>query len=234
MTHSAAPARVLVLAVTATLLATLAGCSVTEPVPTAAPSTPAAAPTVEETAEPTRPALDELVISPEGIADLRVGHPVPLANPELLLVTWNPTGCIDPDDPFEEDVEGEPWAGRWESVHRGSDGAWPFWVVTDGTQNGVIQFIGSANVPTDRGIRVGSTRADVEAAYPGLSPFHGEFSLADLYIVDAGASRLVIEVVSDATWYPEMIDRVLVMYTESTSYPPSSIAGSDAGSTCIV
>lgn len=235
MTPVSVSARVLGIAVSTALIVALTGCAAPEPVPTTAPTTPAA-PAAEETPEPepTRPTLDELVITAEGIGDLRVGHPVPQGNPELSLVTWNPTGCIDPDYPDAGLEEGQPWAGHWAPVFPASDpGNWPFWVVTDGTKDGPVSFIGSDTVPTSEGIRVGDTRAQLEAAHTSFDAvIHRE--LVDMYVMEAPASRLVIEVVTDSEWYPEYADRVLAMHVQSTSYEPFSIAATDAGSTCLV
>ncbi|MFT4285574.1 MAG: hypothetical protein QM598_12140, partial [Protaetiibacter sp.] len=88
----------------------LSACA-SDPEPAGSTPPPAASQTPSPTPTPTRPALDELVLTPEGLGDIRIGQPVPDADPALAIVTWNARGCED-----TWAAEQNPAVGYWQSV----------------------------------------------------------------------------------------------------------------------
>lgn len=222
--------RVAVGALTVLALA-LAGCAAEAPSPTSSPSASNPAPDETPTPAPTRPTLEDVVVDPGGLGDIRIGRPVPQTAPELSLVEWHADACIESG--MTSPQVGEPWAGRWEAVYSDPTTGWPYSIITaGGVQQGDVVHIFADSVPTATGIRVGSTRAELEAAYSSFSTIQtGDY--VDLYAITEGGSRLVFEVVHEgSTWMPDDAGRVLIMYVEPSDGPLLEIAGSDSVSAC--
>jgi len=194
--------------VCAASLFALAGCALPlAPAPTA---TPSESPAASESATPeptplTRPALADLSLSPAGLGPLLLGQP-PVSDPALRMVAFEPTACTDAEtgESFGI-VAGDPEAGGWfiDPSYRlpatPSFGGDPFGVGIDESAGSVVTRIDlySADIPTDAGIRIGDSRADVEAAYPGASV--AESYLTDIFVISGPTGLLQIEVVSQST-----------------------------------
>ncbi len=174
----------------------LAGCASTTD-PSAAPTrsaatSPVASPSVTPTPTPTKSSLAELVLEPGGLGALRIGSPVPDTGPaELAIVHWNPTHCEDVPD----------YGGAWEPAYPiDPNGAFgetvPFAVgTTDGGRTAPVIAIQtfSPQLRTATGIQVGSTVAELKAAYPAgfATRTHGLYT--DTYAVDGPGGRLLFE-----------------------------------------
>lgn len=126
------------------------------PVPSASTPTSTATPTSTPTASATPPALASLVLTENGLGDLRLGvDPAVTAGPASVAVHQ----ILDCDG-FE--VAG--WAANYADPQR------PFGLfVPEGGGLNAVQ-VRSAEIPTDRGIRTGMTLDDVLAAYPEAAP----------------------------------------------------------------
>lgn len=171
------------------IIGMLAGCTPSQIEPTPVPV--AEAPVETPTPEPTKPALEQLVLTTDGIGDLLVGKPVPTVSEELAIVRWEPGYCQSgmPDT--------APYSGAWLPNY---PEALPFVVdsTSDGLAGGDLTMIhvSLAGIPTAEGITVGATRAELEAAY---GEFDDEVSRGpfDLYVLAGVTGQLSFEVVED-------------------------------------
>ncbi|WP_179872085.1 hypothetical protein [Microcella indica] len=202
--------RIGLLTLGAASLVALTGCTLPlAPLPSASPTeTPSASETAEAEPTPTplsRPALADLELSPDGLGPLLLGEP-PVSDPALRMVAFEPEGCTDAEtgESFGI-VAGDPEAGGWfiDPSYRlpatPSFGGNPFGVGVDESEGNAVTRIDlySADIPTDEGIRIGDSRADVEAAYPGASV--AESYLTDIFVISGPSGLLQIEVVSQST-----------------------------------
>lgn len=240
MTRTLSDARVL-LVTSAALLALLSGCT---PTPAPAPTeTPTASPEASATTEPeppSRPALEDLALSSEGLGTLRFGE-VPESDPALSMVAFNPTACTDAEtgESFGI-VAGDPLAGAWvidpayivdpEPFNSGAT----FGVGVDADAGNIVTRIDlySGDIPTDGGVRIGGDRADVVAGHPSAALV--ESYLTDIYVVTGPTGILQIEVASRSTpdedVYWESVDipdgRVLYIHAVTTALGVFSVAAS--------
>ena len=192
----------------------LAGCAPRD----AEPTPPVAeAPVETPTPEPTRPTLEQLELTTEGLGELVVGQPVPAISEDLAIVRWE-AGYCESGKP-----DGTPYAGAWVPNY---PEVFPFVLdsTTDGLAGGDLTMIhvAVAGIPTSEGITVGATRAELEAAY---GTFDDEVSgdWIDLYVLTGTTGQLTFEVVDDVV--------------ESMNVTPlgselRTTARSDAGSAC--
>lgn len=219
--------RIVLVAVCMASLVGVSGCTL--PLAPAPTETPSESPSVSESAEPdpeptplTRPALADLELSAAGLGPLLLGEP-PATDPALRMVAFEPEGCTDAETGESFGVEaGDPGAGGWfiDPSYRlpatPSFGGNPFGVGVDESAGNVVTRIDlySADIPTDEGIRIGDSRAEVEAAYPGASV--AESYLTDIFVISGPSGLLQIEVVSQST--PDKAD-----YWMSTGIPDGEV-----------
>jgi len=217
--------------VAAVLAISLAGCAPEAAPPEVAEPAPIETPT--PTPEPTKPTLSELVLTTEGLGDLVVGEPVPDTDPELALVDWDPVNCVVEGSGLSE---GDPGAGSWVPTY--DDGA--FTTLTSPDKDGAIIVISGSDsaLATDEGIALGSSVADVEAAYPDATLLEGE--LSTVYIVEGDAGKLLIEVAIDPADIPGYwtsseryeVDHVIIVSAVAAAIEPYGVAGTGAGGPC--
>jgi hypothetical protein len=238
------------------LVLSLAGCAAepsAAPTPTnsAPPATTAPAPsTPESTSTPTptavapaiRPALTDLIVTPDGIGSLLVGEPVPSASAEVALATWDPAYCY----PGAE-ATGAPFTGAWAANYPdvpmvGGGSIDPFSLVTaDGLEGGAISSITAwgSELATETGVSPGDGRAELEAAYPAFVNVTST-ELSDIYVIGGeGASELWFEVTKAdpalADYWPvDAVDRVFSIRVVPTGYEPVSFIGRDGNGPCAV
>lgn len=206
------------LLLAATLLSgvLLTGCAVqVGPEPTGSPE-PTETATETPEPDPTRPPLADLVLAPDGLDGLAIGDPAP-TDPATSLATYDPAAC----DGY----------GLWtaDPAYAAATSYGPptaFGVGGAGTVDRIELY--SDDIPTDQGIRLGATRADVEAAYPGVAPV-AEY-LTDLYIVAGTTGALVIEVTAQDAAYWESsgiaLDTVQYIRAMPTGTEAYSVAAS--------
>ena len=187
---------------------------------------------------PTKPALADIVLSPDGLGDVVLNAPVP---PTTFLFTYNATECVSTETGV---TAGSPFAGAWRAAYPAVDPANPDQLPfilsnTPQTTAGPVTYVWvwSPGVHTAAGIQVGSTRAEVLAAYPHADAVtHGV--LSDVYVITGSVGKLVIEVARADSgdvgyWPPGQVDTVLWMGAVQHSDPAPAIAGTDGGpSTC--
>ena len=220
------------------LVVALAGCA-----PAVYPhhhSTHAAGPTASATPTPvpTKPALADIVLSPDGLGDIVLNAPVPATT---FLFSYNPTECVSTETGV---TATSPLAGAWKTTYAPVDPAnpdlVPFILKNDPqTTTGPVSYVWvwSPGVHTQPGIQVGSSRHDVLAAYPHPDAItHGV--LSDVYSINGAVGKLVIEVAradsGDVGYWPAgQVDTVLWMGAIQHGDTARAIAGTDGGpSTC--
>ena len=219
-------------------LIALTGCTAT-PKPTdatppsgPAPSAPSVAPTPTPT--PTKPALETLTISPQGIDTVLLGLPVPTEPASTAIVTYDDDYCT------MWGAVGQPGVGIWLPNYPKTsvltDGPYSFTVHTKGrVKEGIVTSLWawSPKIATEAGIHVDSTVAEVKAAYPQPSYLiHAQ--LTDIYVIDKGTGRMVIEVGREAGG--ELTDadigKVLYLGVQPRNLKVSSIANVDGVAGC--
>lgn len=192
----------LVLAFVAIALA-VAGCAQVEtptlsPTPTTTATPEQQTPAPSPTTAAVRPTLNELVAYPGGLDYVKVGVPVDERDPEASIITYNGASCSDSEP---NRVVG------WESSYEAS----PFRLVTnpDGTVRGIM--ITDDAIRTAKGIGVGSSRAEVVAAYP--TALLTSNAATDTYSITGPDGVLNIELATsrDSGELRDRIDTVLWM-----------------------
>lgn len=219
------------------LVLVVSACSGADDEPVAEPSTTASA-SAEPTPEPTPLALSDLVVSAAGLGPVLVGETVAGSSDVAALMTWDETGCSSTDEPR---TAGEPFAGRWESVFSSSPDDRDFQVVTsDGLESGAVSriVVESPDISTSEGIRVGSTRDEVVAAFPDAAVL-GEPGTSTVYAVEGTSGTMAIEVATDFAdlpgyWAPEEIDTVRWIVVTDSATEARPIAGTDGAGSCPV
>lgn len=221
--------------------------------PTAIATSPSATPDAEPSAPSTPtappvdgpPALSSLTVSPAGIGTLAMNQPIATEPAATAMVVWNPSYCVTNSRP-----EGDPWAGAWVStyptafVSTAPQPVDPFTVYTEdrlqaSPLSGLIVW--SPELSTATGIHPGSTRAELEAAYPSFASVTPK-ELTDVYVVrdpDGIPGELWFEVANGsyteaAALTEPVADTVLWISVQPTSdFAPYSLTETDSlGSPC--
>ena len=214
------------------LVVVCAGCA-----PQAGPEVPTLTPIESETPTPTptptvalsKPALSELVLSPEGIltpegiAPVLIGAAPSAADPEVDILTYQADACewvLDEYSDFEPSRIGM-WVPNY-GPHTSTDEPGPFGVYL---VDGQITFIGSYSeeLRTATGAHLHMTRDELLAVYPdGLEFTHGEG--LDVYRLRGTSGDLVFTL-----WpYPDDVYQVgqIVVVLPGFEVP---LGGSDFG-----
>jgi hypothetical protein len=174
------------------------------------------------------PPVSKLVVSPDGIAGLAVGHPVASSN----LVSYGEHAC----------PKSGGWLPRYSQDATNSSGQQldPFDVDTKGARRGAPitdEFVWSKSIATAKGIHVGSSLAQVMAAYPRGTATSAYSTV--VYAVPGAAGKLLIEVArrnDDAAgeWPAATLGTVVWMHVVPLHEKVESIAGGNDAGPCPV
>jgi hypothetical protein len=161
------------------------------------------------------------VISPQGLGPLRIGDAVTATD----MLTYMPQYCqLEGDD--DGFADGDPAAGRWVANYPGDD---TFDVeVADGRVAGIAPSAHSLR--TAKGIHLGSSAADVKAAYPDLKK-GVDTGLSHLVYLESNGRILSFEILNQNTDYePELSDRVVyIMIRADDGTPLRTVYATDGG-----
>ncbi len=217
----------------------LAGCGATPSTPDAGPTTaasdpassvPSQTPTPTPTPTPTtRPTLAQLVLSPDGLGDLVMGQPVPSDAPAVSPVKYSPNLC--------EGTTYDPIPG-WIANYPGR----PFSLTTTKeTRTGAVGliFVASPRIETSSAIHVGSTLAELTAAY-GTPDRIIHANASDLYVIKGTHGQLAFDVAKQITFGPKKtpywtageVGTVQSITVVPTTATPISYVGIDAPGGC--
>ena len=171
--------------------------------------------------------MTTLVVGPQGLHDLPVGHAVPRSS---ALVHYGEHTCPNtggwipgyPED--EHNSAGQP-------LH-------PFDIVTARFGKGAPitdEYIWSKSIATARGIRVGSSEAQVRAAYPSASTTKSYSTI--VYVVAGSGGKLLIEVAlhnanAAGEWPATTLGTVVWMHAITAHAKVVSIADDDDAGPC--
>lgn len=226
-------ARLLRLAPLLGLAIVLAACTPGVPVPTGSSATPdATGPSESATPTPepeTRPARADLVLTVDGLGTLDFGV-APPTDPALAMLVLEPEWCTDASTGWDVGIgPGDAEAALWVPIadYRDGRGA-DFGVEVAGGLVTRIDLFGPA-IPTQAGIRVGDSRAALEAAYP--SAVRVEEYLTDIYVVSGPNGAIQLEVSRQPDdmvyWLPDEVEKVTYIHGVMTGFAPFSVAASE-------
>jgi hypothetical protein len=209
----------------------LAGCTPTPggPVsPTATAGSPTVTPSASATPvpDPTKPAVDELVITPEGLGNIVIGSPIAAVTPEFDAAIFDPDYCAGTDG-----VDPGKWIANYEPALSGPS-MLPFNVFVDEHGVAMILDVRSDLIPTDHGIRIGNTETELRAAYPeGFDARIVRFDGATtLYVVRGTGGQLIYEVFNDDILEDgSYLHQVAFIHVLTRGEEPYGFANTDAG-----
>lgn len=231
----------------------LSACSAPAPAPTPTPTVsraPTAKPTATPTPSPTvstpppisgpsvhgAPALADLILTPDGMATLTIGQPI-----DPAMATWDPKACMTPENEMLLDTyasDDPVWAAyvpTYPAFTFERDGyeytRYPFNLSEDDNDHLRWLRVQTPDISTDRGIRIGSSEAEVLAAYPGAVRFDKGLSPYTSYNVDGVRGRLVIEV-TGRDFDMDAPREVWTMVSTRLDDPLYSMGGGDGGGYC--
>jgi hypothetical protein len=217
--------RASITVIAAGVVLVLSGCGAPAPGPTSA-SEPSESATATPTPDPAPPRLEELVLTTEGLGTLVFGT-VADSDPATRMIYLDPEECVFEGGP----APGSPEAAGWVPIDAygiDEDRTFGVNVQEDGTFDRVDLY--NDTIPTDRGLRIGDSRADALAAYPDAEISH-EWA-TDVLVLPGVAGNIHIEIAhntGDAAgyWQPDQVDRVLFIRGVVATLPTFSVAGSD-------
>lgn len=180
------------------------------------PTTPSEDP-IEPTEEPTAatdtpPPLEDLVISLGGLGPLVIGASVPATPAPTDLIRWDADFCAGTEVPGR-------WLASYDDVIDADGKHWQPFSVSVFEDHVMRIDVQVAGPHTAEGIEVGSTLAQLQAAYPGLEKLRSAVDTGvpiDAYGLRNGETTLVFEVSAngdapDPYWQPGELDRVVAI-----------------------
>ena len=184
--------------------------------PTAATPTQSGSPAVD----PAKPLLKELVLTTEGLGELKIGIAPPTGDPSVNLVSFEADAC---------EAEGLP--GIWQATYPDTDLGFgpqpPFAIAVTGDAVSRID-VNTPEIFTDMGLHVGSSLDEVLGVYPGgPDAVISHADVSDVYVFIGANGKLQFEVAVDrfaGYWEPSALDTVIFLSAISIVTEPYGIA----------
>jgi hypothetical protein len=225
--------RLLLVCMVGGLALTLSACDPSggapTPTVTAADPTPVDSPT--PVPEPTKPALSELVITPEGLGNVGIGVEIAAVAPEFDAAVFVADYCAAYDG-----VDPGKWVANYEPA-LSRESADPFNFYVDEHNVPLVLSVGTSEIPTDHGVRVGDTEDALVAAYPeGFDERIVRFDGATtLHVVHGTHGQLIYEVFNDDILEDGSFQhQVWNIHVLTIDEEPYGFANTDAGwGTCV-
>ncbi len=181
------------------------------------------------------PALETLTLTTEGLGTLEIGGRLPAADENNAMIVFDPEFCTDERTGTPAGIEpGSNAAGLWipaEQYRTEEGGGYvraPFGV---GIWDDAVQRIEieDDSLETDAGITLGSTEADIAAAYDDVELVPE--GLVTLHVVNGDAGKLVFEVATEdenlpGYWEPDMLGTVVLARVLAADQELFAAAGS--------
>ena len=193
---------------------------------TGATPPPSDTPTPTETAEapdPSKPDLDDLTLSTEGLGELKIGLKPPTDNPKINLATFDATAC---------QAEGLPgiWTSTYPDIDEGFGPQAPFALQVTGDAISRID-VNTAQIYTDTGIHIGSSLDEVLGVYSGgPDEVVNHADVSDVYVIKGTNGQLQFEVAVDRIpdyWDASAIDTVVFLSAIDINAEPFGVAATD-------
>jgi hypothetical protein len=196
------------------------GSSDPAPTPTAASESPTPTPTTAAT----KPELGDLVLTTEGLGELKIGLVPPTGDPSTNLVSFDANGCPGQSDP-------SLWSSTYPNIDDGFGPQAPFSIGVDST--GVINRIDvrTPDIYTDMGLHIGSSLDEVLGVYPGgPDEVVNHADVSDVYVILGTSGKLMFEVAVDRIpdyWDASAINTVVFLSAIDTHIDAYGVAASD-------
>jgi len=187
---------------------------------------PTETPTPTETAaapDPSKPDLEDLTLSTEGLGDLKLGLKPPTDNPGVNLATFDATACK---------AEGLPgiWTATYPDIDEGNGPQAPFAIQLSGDAITRID-VNTAQIYTDTGIHIGSSLDEVLGVYSGgPDQVVNHADVSDVYVIKGTNGQLQFEVAVDRIpdyWDAAAIDTVVFLSVININAEPFGVAATD-------
>ena len=191
--------------------------------PAAAPSE---SPTPTETAaapDPSKPLLEDLTLTTEGLGELKIGLTPPSDNPKVNLAVYDENACK---------AEGLPgiWKATYPDIDEGFGPLAPFAIQTNGDALRRID-INTAKIFTDTGIHIGSSLDEVLGVYSGgPDQVVNHADVSDVYVIKGTNGQLQFEVAVDRIpdyWDDAVLNTVVFLSAIDINAEPFGVAATD-------
>ena len=191
--------------------------------PAAAPSE---SPTPTETAaapDPSKPLLEDLTLTTEGLGELKIGLTPPSDNPKVNLAVYDENACK---------AEGLPGIRKatYPDIDEGFGPLAPFAIQTNGDALRRID-INTAKIFTDTGIHIGSSLDEVLGVYSGgPDQVVNHADVSDVYVIKGTNGQLQFEVAVDRIpdyWDDAVLNTVVFLSAIDINAEPFGVAATD-------
>jgi hypothetical protein len=212
-----------ILAILGVAALALTGCEPSGGDPTPSETVSSPTPTPTPTDDASKPLLEELFLTTEGLGELGFGEAPPTDNPAVNLVQLDSHAC---------DAEGLPglWLSTYPDIDEGIGPQAPFAVLV--VDDAVTRIdVNSSEIFTDTGLHIGSSLDEVLGVYSGgPDEVVNHADVSDVYVIKGTKGQLQFEVAVDRIpdyWDPAVVNTVVFLSAIDIFAEPFGVAASD-------